>query len=113
MSNYVTELFSLDGKVAALTGAGGFLIGEMSRAIARAGAKVAVLDVSLDAANKTVSQITEAGGEAIAIAVDARKREDYQNALDTIVRKWGALDCAVFGAGMNAPTPFREIPVDE
>lgn len=113
MSDYLSSLFKLEGKVVALTGAGGFLIGEMSRGLGRAGVKVAVLDVSLEKAEATVASITAAGGDAIAQVVDARKREDYERALAAIVAKWGRLDGAVFGAGLNAPTPFLEIPVDE
>lgn len=113
MTDYLTELFNLRGKVAALTGAGGYLVGEMSRALARAGVRVAALDVSLEAAQRTAQAIVDAGGESIAIAVDATRKEEYTRALDAIVARWGALDCAVFGAGANAPTPFLDIPIEE
>jgi len=113
MNQYLNELFNLEGRTVALTGAGGFLIGEMSRGLGRAGAKVAVLDFNLEAAERTAAEITAAGGEAFAMAIDVRERAGYERALAAVVERWGRLDAAVLGAGSNAPTPFLEIPVEE
>ncbi len=113
MTDYLKTLFNLEGRVVALTGAGGFLVGEMARGLARAGMRVAVLDVSLDAAQRVADEIRGAGGEALPLAVDVRKKEDYAAALDAILARWSRMDAAVLGAGANAPTPFLEIPVDE
>jgi NAD(P)-dependent dehydrogenase (short-subunit alcohol dehydrogenase family) len=113
MSDYLTTLFGLEGKVAALTGAGGRLVGEMSRALGRAGVRVAVLDVSLEAADRTAESIRADGGEAMAETLDVRSKTDYERVLAAILSRFGRLDYAVFGAGANAPTPFLEIPVDE
>jgi NAD(P)-dependent dehydrogenase (short-subunit alcohol dehydrogenase family) len=109
MSDYLCDLFNLRGKVAALTGAGGFLVGEMSRALARAGTKVAVLDLNLDSATRVADEIRSFDGEAIALEVDVRRREQLERALSAIVERFGRLDCVVNGAGANAPTPFFEI----
>ena len=54
---YLAELFGLEGKVAAVTGGGGVLCGSMSRALGRLGARVAVLDLFPDAAEKVVADI--------------------------------------------------------
>ena len=113
MNDYVSRIFSLEGKVAALTGAGGHLVGEMARGLARAGAKVAALDISLEAAERTAETIRSAGGEALALAADVREKADYEKALAAMLQRWGRLDVAVLGAGANAPTPFAEISVEE
>lgn len=113
MAEYLTELFGLTGKTVALTGAGGFLVGEMSRGLARAGARIAALDFNQEAAERTAAEIRDAGGEAIALRLDVRERADYERVLAAIVGRWGQLDAAILGAGSNAPTPFLEIPVDE
>lgn len=113
MSDYLTELFDLQGKVAALTGAGGFLVGEMARGLAKAGVKIAALDSNLKAAQAVVGEINDNGGHALAIEMDVTQKEDYQRCLDEILAKFGDLNYAVFGANLNAPTPFLEIPVDE
>lgn len=111
--NYLNELFNLEGKTAALTGAGGFLIGEMARGLARAGVRVAVLDSRMENAERTAGEIRAAGGEAVALELDVRDKAAHERALAEVVRHFGHLDCAVLGAGINAPTPFLEIPVDE
>jgi len=110
---YLNDLFQLEGKTAALTGAGGFLIGEMARGLAKAGVRVAVLDSRLENAERTVADIHAAGGDAFALELDVRSRDAHDGALTTIIDRFGGLDFAVLGAGINAPTPFLEIPVDE
>jgi NAD(P)-dependent dehydrogenase (short-subunit alcohol dehydrogenase family) len=51
------ELFNLTGKVAVVTGAGGVLCSEMAKTLAKAGAKVAVLDLMEEAAEKVADAI--------------------------------------------------------
>ena len=111
--SYLTNLFNLHGKVAALTGAGGYLISEMGDALSQAGMRVAALDVNEEAAERTAERLRDHGVDAIGIAVDVRRKEDYARALTVILDRWGQLDCAVLGAGTNAPTPFRDITVEE
>ncbi len=64
------ELFSIEGKVAVITGAGGVLFGTVARGMAELGAKIAALDLRLNEAQKTADDIIAKGGEAIAVAVD-------------------------------------------
>ena len=113
MSEYVSKLFGLEGKVAALTGAGGHLVGEMARSLGQAGVKVAALDISIDAADRTAAAVRAAGGDALALATDVRQNTDYEQALAAVLQRWGRLDFAVFGAGANAPTPFAAISLEE
>jgi NAD(P)-dependent dehydrogenase (short-subunit alcohol dehydrogenase family) len=113
MNNYLNSLFNLDGKVVLLTGAGGHLVGEMSRAAGRAGMKVACCDVKLEDAQRTADQITAAGGIAIAVPLDVRQPASFEAALAATLKAFGRLDCVLNGAGSNAPTPFLEIPLDE
>jgi len=113
MSEYLHQLFGLDGKVAALTGAGGFLIGEMARGLAKAGVRVAVLDANLEKAESVAAEIRAEGGTAMAAALDVRSKEEHERVLATILQAYGRLDFAVLGAGINAPTPFMDIDVDE
>lgn len=111
--DYLSEFFGLEGKTIALTGAGGHLVSEMARGLARAGACVAVLDKDLDAAEHVSTQICDEGLSAIAVQLDVTKEEDFLKAKDLIIDHYGCLDGAVFGANLNAPTPFLEIPLDE
>jgi NAD(P)-dependent dehydrogenase (short-subunit alcohol dehydrogenase family) len=109
MAEFLTEYFNLAGKVAVLTGAGGHLIGALSRGLAKAGVKVAVLDYRLDDAQRTVDDITAAGGVAKPYQIDVRKKADFEKSLDWILSEFGELHYCVNGAGINAPTPFLEI----
>jgi NAD(P)-dependent dehydrogenase (short-subunit alcohol dehydrogenase family) len=110
---YLDELFSLEGRVAALTGAGGHLVGEMARALARAGVKVAVLDSRLAKAETVAAEIQAAGGTALPLEIDVRHRDQFERALARILGEFGRLDCVLNGAGINAPTPFFDITVEE
>lgn len=113
MSKYIESLFGLEGKVALLTGAGGFLVGELSRAAGRAGMKVVCCDSRLEEAQRTAEQIALAGGAAIACQLDVRDPAAFKNALKLALDAFGRLDSVVNGAGINAPTPFLEISLQE
>jgi NAD(P)-dependent dehydrogenase (short-subunit alcohol dehydrogenase family) len=113
MSEFLAEQFNLSGKVAALTGAGGFLVGEMCRGLGLAGVRVVCLDANIEAAQETAEEVRKAGGEALALAVDVRERSHFERALTDTLDAFGRLDCVLNGAGLNAPTPFFEITVDE
>ncbi|RJR32860.1 MAG: SDR family oxidoreductase [Desulfobacteraceae bacterium] len=113
MNRYIASLFDVEGKVVLLTGAGGFLVGELSRAAGSAGMKVVCCDIRMKDAERTAQQVKEAGGAAIACPLDVRQREAFQGALEATLDAFGRLDCVLNGAGINAPTPFLEIPVEE
>lgn len=95
------KLFSLKGKVVALTGGGGVLAGAMARTVADCGGRVAVLDLSKQAARKVAHDIAQAGHDAIALDADVLDRDSLQRACDQIVEKFGRIDCLVNGAGGN------------
>ncbi len=113
MADYLKELFGLQGKVGALIGAGGYLVSEMARGLAKAGVKVACLDINLEAAQRVADEIQAASGQALALEMDVTQSEDFETTLAAIIAEFGDLDYAVFGANLNAPTPFLEIPLDE
>ena len=113
MNEGVAEIFDLTGRTAALTGAGGHLIGTLSRALAGAGVRVAVLDVDEAAAQRTAGEIRLAGGEAEPFTVDVRSKPDLESALAGCIGHFGRVDFLVNGAGANAPTPFLDINVEE
>lgn len=111
--SYVDDLFGIAGRTAILTGAGGHLCGEMARALGRAGCKVAVTDLRVEKAEAVATQITEAGGAAIGIALDATSKADFQAALAQAGEAFGPVSIAVNGAGINAPTPYLDIELDD
>ena len=114
VSDFITGLFGLGGRVAAVTGGGGYLCGEMSRGLAKAGCDVAVIDLRQEKADVVAEDIGKSSGrKAIGIGVDAANKEAMQTALDQISDAFGPVDILINGAGINAPTPFLDISLDE
>lgn len=93
----------LSNKVAVITGGGGVLCGEFAKATAKAGAKVAVCDLNLDAAQNVVNEIKKDGGDAIAVLANVLDRKSLCEAKKTINEKYGSIDILINGAGGNNP----------
>ena len=100
-NSYLTELFGLEDKVAALTGGGGVLCGALSRALGRLGVKIAVLDLFPDAAQKVAADIRVAGGQAIAVQCNVLDKASVEAAARQTVETFGRVDILVNGAGGN------------
>lgn len=97
------EMFSLEGKVAAITGGGGVLFGAVARGLAGLGVKVAALDLRLAEAQKTADDIIQAGGQAIGIEADVLKPESAQKACAAVMARFSRVDILINGAGGNHP----------
>lgn len=93
----------LTGKVAVVTGAGGVLCSAFSVTLARAGAKVALLDLNDAAAEEVASQIRAEGGEAKAYKCDVLSKEICYAVADEVEKDMGKCDILVNGAGGNNP----------
>ena len=114
MNDYLNRLFNLEGKTAVVIGAGGHLCSEMARAFARAGCVVVLLDLRLEKAQAVEAELRDAGcSDVLSLAIDVAKKEDQEAALDAVVKKFGRVDILVNGAGINGPTPFFEITLEE
>ena len=98
----------LKGKTIIVTGGGGGIGGSTCQRLAQEGAKVAVLDRDLSAAQKTSAQITEAGGTALALACDITQRTDIDAALAQIEAQLGPVDVLVNNAGWDVFKPFTQ-----
>jgi len=113
MTEYLDQLFNLKDKTAAVTGAGGHLCGEMARALARAGVSVAVLDIREKKAKAVSDEITAFGGRAFPETLDVTLKQDHERVYGRIMDEFEGIDILINGAGINAPTPFFDIPPDE
>jgi NAD(P)-dependent dehydrogenase (short-subunit alcohol dehydrogenase family) len=102
-------LFSLDGQVAVVIGGGGVLAGAMATGMAEAGSDIAILDVSLEGAEARAAAIRALGRRAIAVKVDATKKQDLESALARVQAELGGVDTLLNAAGVNSGTPFFEI----
>jgi len=94
----------LHGKVAVVTGGGGVLCGPMARALAAAGARVALCGRRADPLEAVAAAIRTAGGEALALAgCDVLDVASLRDANLKIERAFGSVDILINGAGGNHP----------
>ena len=102
------EVFSVEGRVAVVTGGTGVLGGAMARGLARAGAKVGVLGRRKEKAEAAVQTIEADGGAALALPADVLDRGELEAAREAVVKRWGRLDVLVNAAGGNMPSATLE-----
>ncbi|MBN1795364.1 MAG: SDR family oxidoreductase [Sedimentisphaerales bacterium] len=95
------NLFDVKDKVIAITGGGGVLCGEMAKALAVAGAKIAVLDLLEQAADKVAEEITSAGGTAVSVKCNVLEKSDVEQSAEAIIKKFDKIDVLINGAGGN------------
>lgn len=93
----------LTGKVAVVTGAGGVICSVMAEALAACGAKVAMLDLNEEAAQKNADGIVAQGFTAKGYKCNVLEKESIEAARAAIAADFGACDILVNGAGGNNP----------
>lgn len=93
----------LSNKVAVVTGGGGVLCSGFAKTLAACGAKVAVCDLRLDAAEAVAEEIRADGGTAIGVCANVLERESLEKAKKEITEKLGTCDILINGAGGNNP----------
>ena len=102
----------LEGKVGLVTGAGSGIGRATGLMFAQDGARVAVVDINLGAAEETAAMIAEQGGTAIAIAANVAKAPDVEAMIQKTVDAFGALHCAsnnaAVGGGFHWLSDFDE-----
>ena len=94
---------TIKGRVAVVTGGGGVLCSGFAKALAKQGAKVAVLDLNEAAAQKVADEIITEGGEAMAVACNVLQKESMEQARQAILSRFGTCDILLNGAGGNNP----------
>ncbi|MGH2748218.1 MAG: SDR family NAD(P)-dependent oxidoreductase [Actinomycetota bacterium] len=94
-----TELFSLEDKVAIVTGASRGIGRAIALGFAEAGADVAVAARSVDDLETLAKEIDQAGRKALVLPTDVREREEIQAMIDRTVEELGGLDVLVNNAG--------------
>ena len=93
----------LSGKVAVVTGAGGVLCSEFAKVLARAGAKVALLNRTAEKAQKVADAIIAEGGIAIAYGCNVLDKAQTYAVAEQVLQDLGPCDILINGAGGNNP----------
>jgi NAD(P)-dependent dehydrogenase (short-subunit alcohol dehydrogenase family) len=93
----------LNGKVAVVTGAGGVLCSNFAAVLARAGAKVALLDINEEAAKGFADAINAEGGIAKAYKCNVLDKKDCLSVAEKVEADLGKCDILINGAGGNNP----------
>lgn len=99
-----TNIFAdkiLSKKVAFVTGGGTGITGGVARALAEAGASVALVSRKLEHLEPAAESINANGGEALAVAADVRDPEAVGKALAATIERFGMIDIVVNGAAGN------------
>jgi len=93
----------IKNKVVVITGAGGVLCGAFANECAKNGAKVALLDINFDTAQKIADNITSSGGQAKAYKADVLNHEALEKVRIQVNKDLGKCDILINGAGGNSP----------
>ncbi len=113
------QLFDLTGQNAVVIGGTGILGGAMASALAKAGARVAVVGRNAERGSARVTAIQQEGGTALYQAADALEPASLREARDAIESQWQKVDILVNAAGGNHPnatlppgSDFCSLPID-
>jgi NAD(P)-dependent dehydrogenase (short-subunit alcohol dehydrogenase family) len=109
----VLDLFRLDGRVAIVTGASSGLGVAFARALAEAGADVALGARRVERLQETKAMVEGLGRRAIAVATDVTKPEDCQALVDATMAEFGRVDVLVNNAGIGTAVPATRETVEQ
>ncbi|OUL98926.1 SDR family NAD(P)-dependent oxidoreductase [Variovorax sp. JS1663] len=107
------DLFSLAGRAAFVTGAGQGLGAAIGRGLAKAGAKVTLVDVDGAKAETVAVGLRDAGHEAIAMPLDVRDEAAFKLCFDAAVERVGGIDVMVNNAARTPSTSLWDITAEE
>ena len=105
--------FSFPGRTALVTGAGRGIGAAIAKELHVGGAKVAVSDVDVAAADGVARSLDPTGATAISLELDVRRKVDFETARDRLVKLWGKVDIVVNNAGYAKRTPTLDITPEE
>lgn len=103
----------LNNKVAIITGAASGIGKEIAMEFAREGAKVCIADLMLDAATATANEINQAGGNAMAVAMNVTDEAQVDKGVADTVAKFGGVDILLSNAGIQIISPLVDFKFDD
>ena len=109
MTSYLSDLFSLDGRTAVVTGGSSGIGRGIATALARAGAATVIVARGADRVEETVRELTDAGCRAAGIVGDLGSRDGIRTVAEAAIEPFGEPDILVNSAGINIRPPYSEI----
>lgn len=99
----MNEMFSIEGKVAVITGACGVLGGSIARSFIQSGAKIVAIGTKQEKLDKTLAEFRELGGDVIGYVGNVLDIPNLEEIAQSVVEKWGRIDILLNIAGGNLP----------
>lgn len=96
------DIFRLDGRAAMVAGGGGAIGSAMARAVAGAGASVAIVDQSGERIEAAAEQVHAGGGQSLSLNADVTDQSDAERVVAETVARFGRLDILVNAVGGGA-----------
>lgn len=109
MTSYLSQLFSLNGRTALVTGGSSGIGRAIATALAQAGASVVIAARGRERIDEVVRALTESGCRAAGVVADLSTRTGIHDAAETATEPFGEPDILVNSAGINIRPPFAEI----
>lgn len=110
-AGYLAELFSLQGRVALVTGGSSGIGGGIAEALAAAGASVLLVARGREGLEAAAARIADRGGQAVALVADLADRGQVATLTDRAPEVFGPVDILVNAAGINLRPPLEELTV--
>lgn len=107
------DIFSLDGKVAIVTGGSGHLGRSITKGISEAGAQTVVASRDFEKCNRFAKQISEKKCKSIAVQVDVTEKESVLNLIDRVAEEFGRLDIIVNCAASSRKGSIEKMEIED
>jgi 2-deoxy-D-gluconate 3-dehydrogenase len=109
----LAPLFSLEGNVAVVTGAGGGIGKAAAVALADAGADLALVGRNVEKLDATAAAVKETGRRALVVEADVTDEAQVKQACDRVTAEFDRADILFNNAGITSPKLLADMPLDE